>query len=156
MTVRHAAKERFSYANLSACQDGDLQNAVLKEAVHNAVNQRFPSFLCLLALSTVVRHPIIAYCSGANDQRDESTSRKDSLFRLFNCTVYPRDMHQADQEKLQIFHCAAMPLDYLQIAQIPKENNHFVPLLGCLEKSSDNTCTPATRCRKTPPKRKLV
>ena len=119
----------LSDAALDGFRKEDPNSAILAEAVNNAHNHQFSSFLCLLSLSSVVNLPIESYYPADSD------NSKDSLACMFNCTIYPREWSTSLQtDRLHIFRCAVLPLDYLQTRVVPQTKNHYVTL--CKSESS--------------------
>ena len=115
----------LSDAALDAFRKEDPGSAIFAEAVNNAHNRNFSSFLCLLSLSSVLKLPIESYYPIGDD------SSMDSLSVMFNCTIYPREWSTTDDEeaaKIHIFRCAILPLDYLENRVIPEAKNHYVSL----------------------------
>ena len=119
----------LSDAALDGFRKEDPNSAILAEAVNNAHNHQFSSFLCLLSLSSVVNLRIELYYPAGPD------NSKDSLACMFNCTIYPREWSTSLQtDRLHIFRCAVLPLDYLETRVVPQTKNHYVAL--CKSESS--------------------
>ena len=113
----------LSDAALDGFRKEDPNSAILAEAVNNAHNHQFSSFLCLLSLSSVVNLPIESYHPAGPD------NWKDSWACMFNCTFHPREWSTNLQtNRLHIFCCAVLPLDYLETRVVPQtKNNYFDP-----------------------------
>ena len=113
----------LSDAALDGFRKEDPNSAILAEAVNNAHNHQFSSFLCLLSLSSVVNLPIESYYPADSD------NSKDSLACMFNCTIYPREWSTSLQtDRLHISCCAVLPLDYLETRVVPQTKNNYVAL----------------------------
>ena len=69
-------------AALDGLRKEDPNSAIVAEAVNNAHDHQFSSFLCLLSLSSVVNLPIESYYPAGPD------NSKDSLPCMFNCLTY--------------------------------------------------------------------
>ena len=105
---------------------------IFTEAYSNALNHQWSSFICLLALSSVVKLPIESYFPIT-----PSEENIDSLSTMFNCTIYPRETAASiSNEKIHILRCALMPMDYPRLGKVPATKNHYVPL--CEPKDSSN------------------
>ena len=105
---------------------------IITEAYSNALNHQWSSFICLLALSSVVKLPIESYFPIT-----PSEENIDSLSTMFNCTIYPREIAASiSNEKIHIYRCALMPMDYPRLGKVPATKNHYVPL--CEPKDSSN------------------
>ena len=98
--------------------------AILAEAAHNSNNWNYSSFMCLLALSSVVKLPIESYFP-----IDKTVN---TLSIMFNCTIYPREWSTttglSDTTRIHIFRCAALPINYLPTREIPGKKDHYVAL----------------------------
>ena len=119
----------------------DPIKAVVAEAYINAHNCQFSSFLCLMALSSSIKLPIESYYPISKDSQPNDTNTKkdkDTLSSMFNCTVYPREAsaNNSQNEKIHLFRCAALPLNYLVTAAIPERKNHYVALCQAKENTS--------------------
>ena len=121
----------LSDAALDCMKQGEEKLAVIAEAKLNAKNFQFSSFLCMLALSSVLQLPIESYIPIAAE------SGTSSLSCMFNCTILPRQIRKWFLEKLHIFRCASIPFDYLQKPIIPSKKNHYVALCKSHAQSSD-------------------
>ena len=66
--------------------------------------------------------------------------KKDSLSTMFNCTIYPRVTAglKPSDERINLFRCALMPIDYSVVNKVPENRNHYVALC----KPKDNTNDP--------------
>ena len=107
---------------------GDYSSAVRAEAQINVSDARYSSFLCLLALSTVTGQPIESYFPITNDdQSDAKDLRKSELIR--NGCIMPKESISQNDEKIHLFQCASVPIEYLYTTIIPERKDHFVPLL---------------------------
>ena len=105
---------------------------IITEAYSNALNHQWSSFICLLALSSVVKLPIESYFPIT-----PSEENIDSLSTMFNCTIYPREAAASiSNEKIHMYRCALMPMDYPRLGKVPATKNHYVPL--CEPKDSSN------------------
>ena len=88
---------------------------IITEACSNALNHQWSSFICLLALSSVVKLPIESYFPIT-----PSEENIDSLSTMFNCTIYPREAAASIfNEKIHIFRCTLMPMDYPRLGKVP-------------------------------------
>lgn len=103
---------------------GDYVSAVYEEAQSNVGDAQYSSFLCLLALSTAIGQPIESYYPIVNDDQKDVPLRKTELIR--NGCIMPRE--SISNEKVQMFQCAAVPIEYLYNKIIPERKDHFVPL----------------------------
>ena len=79
----------LSDAALTFFEQSDGIAAVLEEAKQTANNYTFSSMMCMLALSTVIQCAIQSYFPVSNDTAEKENW--DSLAKMFNCTIYPRD-----------------------------------------------------------------
>ena len=113
----------------------DPSKSVVAEAYNNALNRQWSSFLCILALSSAVKRPVEAYYPVSADEE-----KKDSLSTMFNCTIYPRVTAglKPSDERIHLFRCALMPIDYSVVNKVPENRNHYVALC----KPKDNTNDP--------------
>ena len=101
--------------------------SVYREALHIAKNFRFSSFLCVLAVSSVIGLPIETYFpTNGNDE----ILQPNSCESLFNCTVYPRISKSTIHERIHIFRCASLPVEFLKTQKFPEAKNHYVPLIS--------------------------
>ena len=126
-SLKNAFAMCLSDTALSVFEKYDNTAAVIEEAKHNAHNYEFSSMMCMFALTTVIDCTIQSYYPITND----SASRQDwdSLAKMFNCSIYPRQFLDGDfLENVHIFRCAAMPQRYLVDREIPTRKNHFVTL----------------------------
>ena len=112
--------------------------AVNAEAGNVAKNFRFSSFLCVLALSTVVGRPIESYFPV--ETRD--TGDRDVYEMLFNICVLPRTSIEAiPSEPIHIFTCCSVPAHFIASGYLGDVKNHHVPLVDpfaefvCFEKA---------------------
>jgi hypothetical protein len=81
----------------------------------------------LFALASVLGCTIESYYLITNDSAPKQDW--DSLAKMFNCTVFPRqDVDVNILEKVHIFRCAAMPQQYLVDRHMPIKKNHYVLL----------------------------
>ena len=88
----------LSDAALGSLTKENQCSSTLAEAVNNANNYHFSSFVCMLALSSVIKLPIESYYPIGKSV--------DSLSLFFNCTIYPREWSTADDletDRLHIF-----------------------------------------------------
>ena len=126
-SLKNAFAMCLSDTALSAFEKYDSTAAVVEEAKHNAHNYEFSWMMCMFALATVIDCTIQSYYPITND----SAQRQDwdSLAKMFNCSIYPRQFLDGDfLENVHIFRCAAMPQRYLVDREIPTRKNHFVTL----------------------------
>ena len=87
---------------------GDYSSAVREEAQINVTDARYSSFLCLLALSTVIGQPLESYFPKVNDdQNDVEDLRKCELIR--NGCIMPRESISENNEKIHLLQCASVP-----------------------------------------------
>ena len=98
----------LSDAAIDRMKHGEEKVAAIAEAKVNAKNVQFSSFLCMLALSSVLHLPIESYIPIAAE------SGTSSLSCMFTCTILPRQIRKWCLEKLHMFHCESIPFDYLQ------------------------------------------
>ena len=108
----------MSDTSLTAFEKDGHYAAVIAEANANAQNHAFSSFVCVLALSSVIGCPIEFYFPISDDhvsqqEWDSLQQEWDSLQKMFNCCIDPRQICNMESEKSNIFRCAAMPLNYL-------------------------------------------
>lgn len=121
----------ISDAALDSFNKEDLTSSILAEAVNNAQNHQFSSFICMLALSSVMKLPIESYYPIGKSM--------DSLSRMFNCTIYPREWSTTPDlqtDRLHIFRCAVLLIDYVKTREIPRVKNHYVALCNVKPSSS--------------------
>ena len=111
---------------LTAFEKDGHYAAVIGEANLNAQNHAFCSFLCVLALSNVIGCTINSYFPISDDR--VPPEKWNCLEKMFNCCVNPRRVCNTGSEKIDIFRCAAMPVNYLQTRKIPKRKNDYVTL----------------------------
>ncbi|XP_028413710.1 52 kDa repressor of the inhibitor of the protein kinase-like [Dendronephthya gigantea] len=105
---------------------------ILTEAYSNAMNHQWSSFICLLSLSSVVKRPIESYFPITPNEE-----KIDSLSTMFNCTIYPREIATSiSDQKIHLFRCALMPMDYSKLGKVPATKNHYVALCEAKESSS--------------------
>ena len=99
--------------------------AIIAEARNTAVNFSHSSFICLLALSSVIGLPIESYYPVKSERIVEICEL------VCNTTVIPHSesIMQTSYRKVHIFNCSHLPLDYLRTTQIPNTVEFFVPLL---------------------------
>jgi hypothetical protein len=118
MCVSDAVLPYGGYDNIPVVKD---------EARNIAKDYTFSSMVCMFALSTVIECGIQSYYPLTNDT--VARDNWDSLAKMFNCTIYPRDyLDGSTIEYVHIFRCAAMPPSYLVDRRIPSTKNHFVTL----------------------------
>ncbi|XP_046849900.1 uncharacterized protein LOC124443489 [Xenia sp. Carnegie-2017] len=111
-------------AALTSLENANEIAAVLQEAVERANNYTFSPSMCMFALSTVIQCAIQSYYPITNDA--EVKENWDSLAKMFNCTIYPRDVVDGSAiDYVHIFRCAAMPPSYL-IRTTKKSENYFI------------------------------
>ena len=126
-SLKNAFAMCLSDAALAILEQSDEIAAVLEEAKQTANNYTFSSMVCMLALSTVIQCGIQSYFPISNDT--VAKENWDSLAKMFNCTIYPRDhIHGNAIEYVHFFRCAAVPQRYLVDRRIPSTKNHFVTL----------------------------
>ena len=115
----------ISQVAFDSFKKGDRVPAVLVEARNVAVNFSYSSFLCLLALSSVIGMSIESYYPM------KSEIVNDVYELLYNTTVFPRPetFSHSQDTNVHIFRCASMPLEYISSTEIPADKNHFVPLM---------------------------
>ena len=124
-SLKNAFAMCLSDAALTIFEQSDEIAAVLEEAKQTANNYTFSSMVCMVALSTVIQCGIQSYFPISNDT--VAKENWDSLAKMFNCTIYPRDhIHGNAIEYVHFFRCAAMPQRYLVDRRIPSTKNHFV------------------------------
>ena len=106
---------------------------IITESYSNALNHQWSSFICLLALSSVVKLPIESYFPIT-----PSEENIDSLSTMFKLHYIPKEkqQHQFQMRKIHIYRCALMPMDYPRLGKVPATKNHYVPL--CEPKDSSN------------------
>ena len=92
----------LSYKAADLLEKGNRLPAVYEEGQYIARNFRFSSFLCLLAMSSVIGLPIEAYYP-----IDAEKLQLNSYESLFNCTLNPRITQSALNKKIHIFCCAS-------------------------------------------------
>ncbi len=114
MTISDAALEAFA--------EKQHNKAVLSEALNIAKDFTYSSFLCVLALASVIRQPIEAYYPV------NSISHRKCTEIMFNATIIPR-IPNSVATKIHMLRCAVAPLDFVTTAKIPEKKNHYVPLL---------------------------
>ena len=103
---------------------GNRLPSVFAEAANNASNFQYSSFLCLLALSSVIKQSIQTYYPLQND------SKLHSYELFFNCCVLPRSDGQfQNDEPIHLFRCAMTPVDFIFTNKIPDKKDHYVPLM---------------------------
>ena len=113
----------------------DLCKPIITEAYSTVMNRQWSSFVCLLALSSVVKLPIESYFP-ITAGKSISKEKIDSLSTMFNCTIYPRETAASiSDEKIHISVCIN-PMDYPRLGKVPATKNHYVPL--CEPKDSSN------------------
>ena len=88
-SLKNAFAMCLSDAALTIFEQSDEIAAVLEEAKQTANNYTFSSMICMLALSTVIHCGIQSYFPISNDT--VAKENWDSLAKMFNCIVYPRD-----------------------------------------------------------------
>ena len=121
----------ISDAALDASKGKDRVHAVRFEASRIAKDYQSATFLCQLALASVIGRPIEAYYpvrKGDGDSEREITQRN-GLEIMFNSTILPRQASLADKPKVHLLRCASVPLDFLKTGTIPDTKDHFVPLV---------------------------
>ena len=103
--------------------------AVRDEAAYISKNYQPSSFICEMALSSVIGRKIEAYYPTKNTS--DLDVEKNSLETMFNCTINPRDS-SLQGHVIHILRCAELPFNFAQTRKIPDHKNHFVPLLPVL------------------------
>ena len=90
-------------------EKGERAEAVVYEAKNCASNCSYSSFVCLLALSSVIGEEIVSYSPMKSD------TVQDAYELIFNCTILPRlGCSQSSQpSQIHIFCCASMPCEYI-------------------------------------------
>lgn len=128
----------LSDSALSALEKDNKNAAILAEASNNCHNYMYSSFICLLALSSVVGCTIESYFPIAKekDNAEDETVQKGSLELMFNTCVLPRHLTMPVLRKIHIFRCASSPIDFVQAQQIPENKDHYVSLLQLKETTS--------------------
>ena len=87
---------------------GDYKSAVHKEAESNSSNAQYSSFLCLLALSTVIGQPIESHCPVViDDWKNIESLRKTEKIR--NGCIMPRTS-PGSEDKFIFFNVPQHPL----------------------------------------------
>ena len=112
---------------LNTLSKNNPSEAVIAEARNNANNYEYSSFICVLALSNVLKLPIESYYPIPLSS-DGSNEVIDNHGIMFNSTVFPRDAEQDMSERVHIFRCAMMPISYLKSTKIPEKKDHYVAL----------------------------
>ena len=113
----------LSYDAADCYVKGDRFSSVQGEAIHISQNFKFASMLCMFALSSAIKTTIESYypiTDGNENDRYEA---------IFNCTITPRLISNARNEKIHIFRCASVPITFLLSGKLPNNKNHYVPLL---------------------------
>lgn len=100
-----------------ACLDTGLskEELVQQEAILNCCDKTWSSFLCILALSSVIRRRIFTYYPDCGESRFRN---------LLNREIAPR-MHGSGQGDIHILFC----YEGVVIPGQPFKPNHFVPLI---------------------------
>ena len=119
-TVLFAA---LSFFAADSCSKGNKISAIEVEAIETAKNCRYSSFASIFALSSVLQQPIESYFPVKNP------NSLDSYERFFNCSINPREYIVPSIKRVDIFHAAAAPVDFLVRSKIPEEKNHYVQFL---------------------------
>ena len=108
----------------------DLSKSVVTESYNNALNRQWSLFLCLLALSSAINLPIEAYFPIPTNE-STSEEKKDFLSTMFNCTIQSRVTTKSNSdERIHIFRCALMPIDYSVVSKIPARKNMALPFVS--------------------------
>ena len=117
----------ISDAALTCFENVNGVAAIVEEAKEIAKNFTFSSMVCMFALSTVIQCGIQSYYPTTID--NVTKENWDSLAKMFNCTIHPRDhIDGSEIDYLHIFRCAPMPPSFLVDRKIPSTKNHFVAL----------------------------
>ena len=97
---------------LNSITKEDPCKPIITEAYSNAMNHQWSSFVCHLALSSVVKLLIDSYFP-ITPTESTTKDKIESLSTLFNCTIYPRETTASiSDEKIHIFGWALMPMNY--------------------------------------------
>ena len=110
--------------SFEALDTGSVKYDLVKqEAISNCNSGKWPSLVCILGLSSVLRRSIFTYYPDCGELKFKL---------LFNCIVQPRLHAKKSVKDLHIFFCHEGDIR-------PRETfqpNHFVPLLfnACLQK----------------------
>ena len=133
----------ISDAALDASKGKDHVHAVCFEASRIAKDYQPATFLCQLALASVIGRPVEAYYpvrKGGGGSEREITQRN-GLEIMFNSTILPRQVCLADKPKVHLLRCASVPLDYIKTGTIPDTKDHFVPLVPLFLASAVRSAT---------------
>ena len=119
----------LSYTAVDIFTASDRVPAVQAVAKNTAQNFSFSSFMSMLGLSSVIQKSIESYYP----VKDENGLN--SYETMFNSTILPRESSCYACDKIHIFRCAAMPLDFVFKKSISDQKNHYVPLVPeyCLD-----------------------
>ena len=130
-STNNAFAMSISDAALDASEGKNHVQAVCFEASRIAKDYQSATFVCELALASVIGRPIEAYYPVRKDGDDleRETCQRNGLEIMFNSTILPREECLIGQSKLHILRCASVPLDYLKTGTVPDTKDHFVPLM---------------------------
>ena len=111
----------LSDAAFDCVKQGEEELGVIAEAKLNARIFQLSSFLCMLALSSILQLPIESYFPMALEKGTNSLSciQLDHFAKI--------EKMEGCLEKLHIFHCASLPFAYLQRLIIPSNRNISLP-----------------------------
>ena len=126
--VRSAFIMALSSPALDSLELSDPYHAVIAEAIVNANDKEYSSFLCLIALASVIGRPIQAHFPVRYDFSD--LDKRSSVEIFYNSLVLPRQSCLLSNGTIHLLRCAAVPLDFLKTGKIPERKNHYVPLVS--------------------------
>ena len=101
--------------------------AIPAEAKNNAKNHAFSSFLCILALSSILNVQM-SRITQPSLQQEKILRWKWNLCQLCLIAPYILGLSESRSDKLHIIRRACMPIDNLQIQKISERKSRYVPL----------------------------
>jgi hypothetical protein len=122
-SIANALAMCLSDVALSGVQKDDPSKPIVTEAINNAINRQWSSFLCMFALSSALHLPIELYYPTSTNEKALLDENADSLSTMFNCTIQPRVSSSKTKGKIHLFRCA-----YAINGKIPDRKNHFVAM----------------------------
>ena len=136
-SINNAFAMSVSDAALDASKGKDCILALCFEASRITEDYQHATFICELALASVIGRPIEAYfpIRKADGDMEREISQRNSLEIMFNCTILPKEATFSEDSKVHVLRCASVPLDFVKTGKIPDSKDHFVPLVPLI--SSD-------------------
>ena len=98
-----------SDAALDASKVIDRIHALCFEVSRITKDYQHATFICELALTSVIGRPIEVYypIRKADGDMEREISQRNSLEIMFNCTIHPKKATFSEDSKVHIFRCAS-------------------------------------------------